>query len=298
MQVYGGIEAGGTKFVCAVAEAPDGAFLERISIQTTTPGQTIGEAIQFFRRFDLRALGVASFGPVDLNPRSPTYGYITTTPKNGWRNTDLLGPLRQTFGIPMGFDTDVNGAALGEMRYGAGREGDSDPLVYFTIGTGIGGGAVINGQTLHGILHPEMGHIMVKHHPDDPFAGRCPFHKDCLEGMANGPSIGDRWKIGPARLPEDHPAWDIEAYYLAQAVCTTIYMLSPCRVILGGGVMHQKQLFPMIRRHTLELLKGYISIPGTPEAMDRLIVPPALVDDAGIRGALELARLAGEPSNN
>src|SRR5579859_6661544 len=147
MQLYGGIEAGGTKFICAVAEAPDSPLLERISVQTTNPAQTIAETTQFFRRFELKALGVASFGPVDLMPKSPTYGYITTTPKNGWRNTDLLGPLKQSFGIPIGFDTDVNGAALGEMRYGAGREGDSDPLVYFTIGTGIGGGAVINGQT-------------------------------------------------------------------------------------------------------------------------------------------------------
>ncbi len=290
MQLYGAIEAGGTKFVCAVAASPGDLFIERVSFPTTTPSETIDQAISFFKKFTIKGLGIASFGPVDLDPSSPTYGYITATPKLTWVNTDLLGPLRLALNVPMVFDTDVNGAALGEMRYGAAQ--DVPSVVYFTIGTGIGGGAVINGQPLHGLVHPEMGHIPLKRHPSDHYAGHCPYHGDCLEGMACGPAIQARWGESGGTLPADHPAWALEAYYLAQAVTTVIYTLSPHRVILGGGVMHQTQLFPLIQQKILELLNGYITNPSTLEAMEKFIVPPGLGDDAGIRGALELARIA------
>jgi fructokinase len=290
MQVYGALEAGGTKFICAVAESPDAPLLERVSFMTTTPAETIEQAVNFFKKYSLKALGVASFGPIDLDPASPTHGYITATPKPGWVNTDLLGPLREALNIPIGFDTDVNGAALGESRYGAAR--DVPSVVYFTVGTGIGGGAVVNRQPLRGLVHSEMGHIPLKRHPDDKYTGHCPYHGDCLEGMACGPAIEARWGARGETLAVDHKAWIIEAYYLAQAVTTVIYTLSPHRVILGGGIMHQKQLFPLIRKNALELLNGYITNPSTQEAMDKFVISPGLGDDAGCRGALELAKIA------
>lgn len=289
MPVYGAIEAGGTKFVCAVAESPTDPFIERVSFPTTTPDETIGQVISFFKKYTLHSLGIGSFGPVDLDQASPTHGYITSTPKSGWVNTDVLGPLRAAFNVPIAFETDVNAAAIAEMRYGAAQGLIS--VVYFTVGTGVGGGAIVNGQPVHGLVHPETGHIPLKRHPDDIYAGHCPYHGDCLEGMACGPAIQGRWGQSGDALPADHPAWAIEAYYLAQAVTTVIYTQSPQRVILGGGVMHQKQLFPLIRQKALELLNGYISNPATPEAMDAFVVPPGLGDDAGIRGALTLASL-------
>lgn len=296
MQLYGAIEAGGTKFVCAVAEQPNGEFIEKTSFPTTTPQETLERSIEFFKRYRLKALGVGSFGPVDLDSISPTYGYIMATPKSGWVKVDLLGPLRTSLNVPIGFDTDVNAAALGEYSYRVFRSGDS--LVYFTVGTGIGGGVVISGQPVHGLVHPEVGHILVKRHLDDTFAGNCPYHRDCLEGMASGPALHARWGSPAESLPPNHPAWEVEAYYLAQAVSTITYIISPKQVILGGGVMHQAQLLPAIRRQVLHLLNGYIANPATPEAMETFVTAPKLGDDAGIRGALELAARSLQAMNN
>src|SRR5258708_3471488 len=290
MQLYGGIEAGGTKFVCAVAEQPDSDFIEKTSFPTTTPQETLKRSIEFFKQYQLKALGVGSFGPVDLDVASPTYGYIMATPKAGWVNTDLLGPLRSALHVPIGFDTDVNGAALAE--YATSKSAASESLVYFTVGTGIGGGVVIGGQPVHGWTHPEVGHIPVKRHPEDNFAGSCPYHGDCLEGMASGPALQARWGAPADSFPADHLAWEFEAYYLAQAVSTVAYVVSPHRVILGGGVMHQAQLLPAIRQNLLQLLNRYLTNPATPEAMETFVTSPHLGDDAGIRGALELGARA------
>jgi len=290
MKLYGGIEAGGTKFICAVAAQPNEAPVDSITIPTTTPDETITRTVDFFKGHQVKALGVASFGPVDLLMGSRTYGYITATPKPGWANTDLLSPLRMSFGVPIGFDTDVNGAALGEARYGSGQ--GLDYLVYMTVGTGIGGGGVVNGKLLHGLVHPEMGHIPVRRHPDDPYVGHCPYHKDCLEGMACGPAIADRWGKSGDVLPPEHQAWEFEAFYLAQAISAIVYTLSPRRIILGGGIMHQQQLFPRIRQLVVEIVNGYIKAPAIIEHSETFIVPPGLGDRSGAVGALEMARLA------
>ena len=292
MQLYGAIEAGGTKFICAVAEHPTADPIETVTLPTTTPEATIAETIAFFNRHSVKALGIGSFGPVDLNPRSSTFGYITTTPKPGWQYTDLVGPLKQALNVPIGFEHDVSVAALGEWRYGAAQGANS--MVYVTVGTGIGGCALIDGKLLHGLMHSEMGHIPLKRHADDTFAGQCPYHTDCLEGMACGPAIADRWGSSGIELPPEHKAWEIEAYYLAQLVCTILYTISPQRIVLGGGVMHQHQLFLKIHNVALDLLGGYLSIPAVTEHMDTLIIPPGLGDKSGAIGALELARLAAE----
>lgn len=269
---------------------------DRTTFPTTTPEATISRALTFFRRWaaDLVAVGIGSFGPVDPDPSSPTYGHITTTPKPGWENTDILGRVEAALGVPAGFDTDVNAAALGEHRWGAAQ--DVDTLVYLTVGTGIGGGAMVTGELLHGLMHPEMGHIRVPHDDmRDPFEGVCPFHGDCLEGLAAGPAIEARWGQPGEALPADHPAWALEAHYLALGLVAFICTLSPQRIILGGGVMQQYQLFPMIRSEVQELLNGYIQVPAiTTDAVDDYIVPPALGGEAGVLGAIALAQQAHE----
>lgn len=293
--LYGGIEAGGTKFVCAVGSGP-GDVRAEVRFPTTDPDETIGRSIAFFQeqiaeRGPLTAVGIAAFGPLDPNPASPTFGYITTTPKPGWANADLGGRIRQALGVPVGFDTDVNGAALGEWRWGAGQ--GIDNLVYFTIGTGIGGGAIVNGRLVHGLVHPEMGHIVLAHDRErDPYPGRCPYHGDCFEGMAAGPAIGDRWGRPPYELPPDHPAWDLEAHYIALALRSIICTLSPERIILGGGVMEQEQLFGLVRRKTQAYLNGYVQHPAVLEQIDSYIVPPGLGNQAGVLGAIALAQQA------
>ncbi|MEM9489806.1 MAG: ROK family protein [Myxococcota bacterium] len=294
MNLYGGIEAGGTKFVCAVGTGPDD-IREEIRFPTTTPDETLGRAIEFFRRPDrpIAALGIASFGPVDPEPNSPTYGYITSTPKPGWAQTDIVGTLTDALAVPIGFDTDVNGAALAEHRWGAAR--GLSTVVYITVGTGIGGGAVVDGRPVHGLVHPEMGHMLVRRHPDDDFAGICPFHGDCLEGMATGPALKARWGIPGQDLPRDHPAWIIEAYYLAQGLVNIIYILSPQRIIMGGGVMDQVQLFPAVRSAVQDLLAGYVQASAITEHIAEYIVPPGLGNRSGVLGAIALAeRAAGK----
>ena len=288
-RLYGGIEAGGTKFVCAVASGPDDVRAET-RFPTTTPDETIGRAVDFFRaqRVQLAAIGIASFGPVDPNPASPTFGFITTTPKPGWANTDLAGSIRRALDLPVGFDTDVNGAALGEHRWGAAQ--GLDTFLYLTIGTGIGGGGLVGGQLMHGLIHPEMGHIRLPHDWEaDPFPGFCPYHGDCLEGLACGPAMEARWGQPAETLPPDHPAWPLQVQYLALAIVNFICMLSPQRVIIGGGVMNQAQLFPLVRAKVQELLNGYVQAPEILDHIDRYIVPPALGSRAGVLGAIALA---------
>ncbi len=290
--IFAGIEAGGTKFVCAVGSDPDSIRAQK-TFPTTTPGETLERTIQFFRQAQqefgmLQAVGIASFGPVDPNPDSPTYGYITTTPKPGWANFDFVGALRQAFDLPMGFDTDVNGAALGEWRWGAAR--GLDTFIYLTIGTGIGGGGLINGRLMHGLIHPEMGHVLLPHDwAADPFVGNCPFHGDCLEGMASGPAMEKRWGQRAETLPDDHPAWQLEAHYLALGLINFICTLSPQRIVIGGGVMSQPRLFPLVRAEVQKLLNGYVRSPAIIDAIDNYIVSPALASQAGVLGAIALA---------
>jgi fructokinase len=290
MGLYGGIEAGGTKFVCAVGSGPDDLQAEE-RFPTTTPEETIARAIEFFRaqQFPLLAVGIASFGPVDPNPASPTFGHITTTPKPGWAHTDIVGAVRRALGVPVGFDTDVNGAALGEHRWGAAK--GLDTFIYLTVGTGIGGGGMVNGRLIHGLMHPEMGHVRIPHDlAQDPFPGTCPYHGDCLEGLAAGPAIEQRWGRRGETLPHDHPAWPLEARYLALGLVNYIVTLSPQRIIIGGGVMEQPQLFPLVRREVQALLNGYLQVPAILEDIDGYIVPPALGRRAGVLGAIALAQ--------
>jgi fructokinase len=293
---WGGIEAGGTKFVCAVGTGPDDVRAQ-VRIPTTTSDETLGAAVCFLREqrerqaAGLAAVGIASFGPVDLDPDSPRYGFITTTPKPGWADTDLAGTIGRELGVPVGFDTDVNGAALGEHCWGAAR--GLDTFIYLTVGTGIGGGGMSGGNLLHGMVHPEMGHVLIPHDLErDPFAGVCPYHGDCLEGLATGPALEKRWGKHAEELPPDHPAWELEAHYLALALVDYICVLSPRRVILGGGVMKQEQLFGMIRREVLELLHGYVGAPAVLEDIDGFIVPPGLGARSGVLGAIALAQLS------
>jgi len=299
--MYAGIESGGTKWVCAVGTGPDDVrAVERFP--TTTPAETVGRAIEFFRRHNgiqtIRAIGVGSFGPVDLNPQSRHYGHITTTPKPGWQFADIAGPLGRAFDVPVGFDTDVNAAALGEFRWGAARRPQGlDTFVYFTVGTGIGGGAMVNGKLLHGMLHPEMGHMILPRDPvRDPFEGACKFHGACLEGLASGPAMEQRWGVRAEDLPADHPAWALEAHYLALGVVNAISILSPQRVILGGGVMGQRHLFPLIRAEVKALLRDYLKVPQILERIEDYIVPPDLGDRAGVLGAIALAEQAFDSS--
>jgi fructokinase len=291
MTLYGGIEAGGTKFVCAVGTGP-GDIRAEIRFPTTAPSETLGRVLAFLgeqhRAEPLDGVGIASFGPIDPNPASPHFGYITTTPKPGWAHTDFVGPVQQALGVPVGFDTDVNVAALGEGRWGAARGLNS--YLYLTIGTGIGGGGVINGKLIHGLMHPEMGHMRIPHDREaDPYPGFCTYHGDCLEGLAAGPAIEGRWGERGENLPPEHPAWELEAQYLAYGLVNLIVAVSPQRTILGGGVMQRLDLFPRVRRKVQELLNGYLQVPAVATDIDRYIVPPELGGRAGVLGAIALA---------
>ncbi len=288
---FAGIEAGGTKFECVVGTGPED-IRGRITIPTSTPGETLGEAMAFFRDHQpFAGIGIGSFGPCDLSPESPSYGHITTTPKPGWANVNILGAFCETFRVPAGFDTDVNAAALGEFTWGSGR--GMGVLIYLTVGTGIGGGGMVNGRMIHGLIHPEMGHIRLPRVAGGGgFEGVCPYHGDCLQGLASGPAIEARWGKLPAELPPDHPAWDWEARYLALALSNFIFTLSPHRIVLGGGVMHQRHLFPKIRAEVVRLLNGYLQTPVILERIDEYIVPPGLGDQSGVLGSIALAKRA------
>jgi len=287
--LFAGLEAGGTKFVCTVASGPND-IRARAAFPTTTPEETLGKTTAFFKAHEpFTGMGIATFGPCDLNPASPTYGFITTTPKPGWQNVNLLGILHQAFDVPISFDTDVNVAALGEFTWGAGQ--GFEVVLYLTIGTGIGGGGVVHGRMMHGLIHPEMGHIRVPRVSEaDRFPGICPYHGDCLEGLASGPAIEARWGKPTTELPPDHPAWQIEAGYLGLALSNFIFVLSPQRIILGGGLMHQKHLLPLIRTQVKRILNGYVHSPMVSERMDEYIVPLGLGDQAGLLGAIALAK--------
>ncbi|MEE8399793.1 MAG: ROK family protein [Desulfobacterales bacterium] len=287
---YGAIEAGGTKFVCAVGSSPDDLLIERFD--TTTPEKTIPNAVQFLReqnaKAKLHAIGIGSFGPIDLDTRSDSYGYITTTPKPGWSHTDFVGAVRDEFSIPIGFDTDVNAAALGEHYWGEAR-GLSD-FLYLTIGTGIGGGGMVNGKLMHGLVHPEMGHIFLPLHPEDRYEGKCPFHDNrCFEGLASGPAVEERWGRPATDLNATHDAWTMEAHYISLALVNYICTVSPQRIIIGGGVMEQKQLFPLIHEKVSTMLHDYIQSPAIIDNIDGYIVPAGLGKRAGVLGALALA---------
>ena len=286
----GALEAGGTKMVCAIGDEK-GNIEERVSIPTKTPEETIPLLIDFFKQRNIDALGIGCFGPLELNPKAEKYGYITTTTKLVWRNFDFLGSMKNALQCPVGFDTDVNGSVLGEVTFGQAK-GKSCAL-YLTIGTGIGAGIYIEGKLLHGMLHPEAGHVLITRKETDIYEGKCPYHKNCLEGLASGPAIEGRYGKKATDLAEEEDVWDLEADYIAQALTGYILTLSPEIIILGGGVMHQMQLFPLIRKKVTEYLGGYVNTEELSD-MEHYIVPASLHDDQGIMGCLELGRRALE----
>ncbi|MFH0847803.1 MAG: ROK family protein [Chloroflexota bacterium] len=289
--LYGGIAAGGTTFVCAVGTG-EGKLLAEREFATTTPLETINQAINFFREESRRnaptAIGIGSFGPVNVHPESPDYGHLVVTPKPGWAKIDFLGMVHEALGIPVYLDTDVNVAALAEWRWGKAQ--GLDTFVYLTVGTGIGGGGMVNGKLMHGLMHPEMGHIRVPHDLNlDSFPGACPFHNDCLEGLASGPAIQKRWGEPAEVLPADHPAWLLESHYLGLGLANIICILSPQRIILGGGVMNQPRLLPLIHERVQQLLSGYIPESTILKDIDEYIVLPGLGRRSGVLGAIALA---------
>jgi len=287
--LYGGIEGGGTKFNCAIGNSPDNLIAEA-RFPTTTPDETLRNVVEFFAPYmnQLQGIGLGSFGPFDVDPASPTFGYITTTPKPHWGNTHVLGLLKEKINLPIAVDMDVVVAGLGEAKWGASKN-DSHSL-YLTIGTGIGGGYIVNGQPLHGLTSLEMGHIRLSHDVSlDPFQGACPYHGDCFEGLAAGPALEKRFGQRGETLPDDHPFWELEANYIAQALVNYILSLAPQRIIIGGGVMQKDFMFPSVRRKTQELLNGYIKHEMILSRIDEYIVPPALGGRSGVLGALALA---------
>ena len=292
-KVFGGIEAGGTKFACIIGTGPDDMRAETV-FPTTTPDETIEQAVDFFNGYSspdpLLAIGIASFGPLNLDSTSSEYGYITKTPKPGWENINIAGMVKSALDLPVVIDTDVNGAALAEYLWGAGK--GIDNLVYITVGTGIGGGGMVNGGLIHGLVHPEMGHIRIPHDLEaDPFKGCCPYHGDCLEGLASGKAVELRWGKRGEELPEDHPAWELEAHYLTLGISNIICTLSPGRIITGGGLMKNTSLLTKVREKTVNYLNRYIDSPRVMEDIDTYIVLPELGDYSGVLGAIALARM-------
>jgi fructokinase len=285
----GALEAGGTKMVCAIGTEA-GEIIQRQTFPTETPESTMEHMLSFFKETHIDALGIGCFGPLDLHPDSPTYGRITTTPKLAWAQYNILEAFSKGLGIPVVLDTDVN-SALGEAAWGASK-GLSDS-VYITIGTGIGMGIITNGALLHGMLHSEGGHMLLSKHLTDTYDGCCPYHSCCLEGMASGPAIEGRWGRKGATLPDREEVWELEAYYIGQALTSVILLLSPMRIILGGGVMHQEQLMPLIHREVTQQLGGYLQTKELAD-IDHYIVRPDLGDDQGVLGALWLAASAME----
>ncbi|MDX6411508.1 MAG: fructokinase [Gaiellaceae bacterium] len=280
MSTFGGIETGGSKWMCAVGTGPDD-LPSTESFPTTTPEETIGRAIAFFEAAGpVDAIGIGSFGPVDLDPASPTWGYITSTPKPGWVNTNVARAIGERLSVPVGFDTDVNAAALGEHRWGAAQ--DVDTFCYITVGTGIGGGVMAGGKLVHGLIHPEFGHLRIPHDVEaDPFPGSCPYHGDCWEGLASGTAVEARWGA-PAAEIRDPAAWALEARYLALGLVAVISILSPQRIIIGGGVSHVPNILPQVQEEIVALMDGYLE-------RTALVTLPALGSHAGVLGAIALA---------
>lgn len=282
--ILGALEAGGTKMVCAIGNE-NGEIMEQVSIPTETPEITIPKLLDFFAGKEIQALGIGCFGPIDVDRNSATYGYITTTPKLAWQQFNMVGAFREKLGVPVGFDTDVNGSALGEYTWGIAKGLHS--CIYITIGTGVGVGAIVDGRLVHGMLHPEGGHILLHKLPHDTYEGFCPFHKTCMEGLVAGPAIEGRWGKKAIELADRAEVWEMEAEYIAQALVDYVMLLSPQRIILGGGVMHQTQLLPLIRTKFKEQLNGYIKTKEI-EDLDNYIVVQSLNDKQGIMGALKL----------
>lgn len=291
MAIMAAVEAGGTKFNCGLGDE-NGNIIDQVSIPTTTPEETMKKVIEYFKDKKFDVMGVGSFGPIDPIKGSKTYGHITKTPKAYWSDYNLIGELKKHFDVPMEFDTDVNGAALAEAWWGAGKGFKN--VMYITVGTGIGAGATVDGKMLQGLTHPEMGHISVKRHPEDTFEGTCSFHGDCLEGMAAGPAIEKRWGKKGIELAEDNRVWEMVAYYLSQALVNYILILSPEKIIMGGGVMKQKQLFPLIHKNVKEMLNGYVDKKEILEDIENYIIYPGLGDYAGFIGSFALGKLAME----
>lgn len=281
--LYGAIEAGGTKFVCAVSDESLN-ILEKISIPTTSPKETLQQVITFFNEYDISIISIGSFGPINVNKESDKYGYITNTPKEGWKNFDFRGTLKSTFNIPVLWTTDVNAAAYGEFKLGAAQ--NSKSCLYLTVGTGIGGGLVRNGEIIDGYTHPEMGHLLVRKNEQDDFEGTCPYHGDCLEGLASGFAIEKRYRVKGKDLEDNHPIWNFISDYLAQALLSYTLTMSPERIILGGGVMKQNHLIELIREKFEVLMNDYMDYP----PIDKYINTPGLGDDAGIMGCLSIAK--------
>lgn len=285
--LLGALEAGGTKIVCAVGNE-NGEIVEQTSILTQTPAITVPKLLEFFEGKKIEALGIGCFGPIDVNRDSKTYGYITTTPKLAWQNYDMVGVFRNTLGVPVGFDTDVNSSALGEHTWGIAKGLHS--CIYITIGTGVGVGVIVDGRLLHGMLHPEGGHVLLNRLPQDTYKGFCPFHANCMEGLAAGPAIEGRWGKKAIELADRPEVWEMEAEYIAQALVDYTMMVSPQRIILGGGVMHQTQLLPLVRKKFRAILNGYLRTKDL-EDLDTYIVLQSLDDKQGIMGALKLAMM-------
>ncbi len=285
----GALETGGTKMVCAIGDEK-GNIYEKILVETKTPGETVPELIAFFKERKIDALGIGCFGPIDLDEESDTYGYITSTPKPGWGNYNILGAFKEALSCPVGFDTDVNASVLGEATFGQAR--GKRCVVYLTIGTGIGAGIYIEGKLLHGMLHPEAGHVLIQRRKEDTYKGKCPYHENCLEGLASGPALEERWGQKANLLHDKQEVWDLEAWYIAQALAGYVLTLSPDMIILGGGVMYQRQLFPMIRKYVTDILNGYVKTKQLAD-MDNYIVPESLDGDQGILGCFELAKNSG-----
>jgi len=295
--IIAAIEAGGTKFVlgiyradCLGDKAPE--LLARSTVPTTSPEETLSLSAGFFeaeaeKHGKAEALGIGSFGPVELQISSPEWGWITATPKPGWRNTDIAGWFRRRLALPVAFDTDVNAAACGEHLWGRARGVDN--FVYITVGTGIGGGLFCGGNLVHGLAHPELGHILSKRFPDDSFEGICPYHGDCLEGLASGPAIANRWGIKAEDLPEGHPAWDLEARILARAFATYALVASPELIILGGGVGLRPGLAEKVSLLVGKELAGYIPAMTRPGRLEGFVARPSLGGEAGLAGSAALA---------
>jgi fructokinase len=291
MTAYGGIEAGGSKWECAIGTNPDDVRAAE-TIRTTTPKETLDRAIAFFEREgSVDAIGIGSFGPIDQKLSSPTWGHITTTPKPGWAHTDVGQEIRRRLSVPVAFDTDVNAAALGEHRWGAGQ--GLDTFCYITVGTGIGGGGLAGGNLLHGLLHPEFGHMRIPHDFErDPFEGVCPYHGDCWEGLASGRAIEARWGK-PAEELDDEPAvWELEAHYLALGLVSVMCVLSPERIVVGGGVARRDALLPLVRHEVVSLMNGYLDSTVVRDGISDYITPPVLGTRAGVLGAIALAETA------
>jgi fructokinase len=290
VKVYAGIETGGSKWKCAVGTGPEDVRAET-AIPTTTPTETIGRAVDFISNAGpVHAVGIGAFGPLDADPASPTWGFVTTTPKPGWAHTDVGQAIRRRLGVPVAFDTDVNAAALGEHRWGAAQ--GLDTFLYVTVGTGIGGGGMAGGKLLHGLVHPELGHLRVPHDLSaDPFAGMCPYHGDCLEGLASGRSLEARWGRPAHELDEDE-VWELEARYLALGFVAAICVLSPQRIVVGGGVTQEPRLLPLVREEVRRLLNGYVDSAAVTDGNSTYITAPALGSRSGVLGAIALAETA------